>query len=203
MSAEEYTLLDAELLERDDYSYKYLLWVPEETSIIIGRSNEAGSAVFTENALADGVEVYQRPSGGESVVISPNTLIVSIGKNGDKFLKSTEYFQLYNGRIKQGLESLGIGELKMEGISDLTLNGKKILGCSIYRNKSKVFYHAVINVSESTDLLMRYLRYPKRTPEYRGGRNHAEFVTSLHNEGFNFSMEELKRVIAAELVTPV
>ena len=198
----KYNLPDAKLIEDNSFVYKYAVWVPAETAVIIGRSNKPENSAFLENTEEDNTPVYQRPSGGEAVVISPKTLVISVAYNAPEQKQSTFYFKEYNERIIRALESLGIKELKFEGISDITLNGRKILGCSIYRNKNKVFYHAVLNLSEDTGLLMRYLKFPGRTPEYRANRNHDDFVTSIKKEGFDIKTEAIKKAIAGEMLLP-
>jgi lipoate-protein ligase A len=191
----EYSLKDVSLIGDFSSDYNYLIWIPNETAVVIGRGNDPEKSLFLENVIKDGLPVYKRPTGGEAVIISRNTLVVSIVDNRKRQMKSQEYFMKYNSEIINALESLGVKGLSRAGISDIALNGKKIMGCSIYRNKKQVFYHAVLNINEEPEILLKYLRYPKKTPDYRSGRNHDEFVTSLCREGYDFSADELKRVI--------
>jgi lipoate-protein ligase A len=191
----EYSLKDVSLIGDFSSDYNYLIWIPNETAVVIGRGNDPEKSLFLENVIKDGLPVYKRPTGGEAVIISRNTLVVSIVDNRKRQMKSQEYFMKYNSEIINALESLGVKGLSRAGISDIALNGKKIMGCSIYRNKKQVFYHAVLNINEEPEILLKYLRYPKKTPDYRSGRNHDEFVTSLRREGYDFSADELKRVI--------
>ena len=69
-------------------------------------------------------------------------------------------------------------------ITPLSIKEKKILGSSIYRTKDKIFYQAVLNISQGTELFERYLKHPKKEPDYRKGRNHNDFVTSIRAEGY-------------------
>ena len=71
-----------------------------------------------------------------------------------------------------------------KGISDIAIKDKKILGSAIYRSKDKIFYQAVLNVSENPQLFDKYLKHPKKEPDYRNGRLHSDFVTSFHAEGY-------------------
>ena len=199
----EYSLLDSALIGNFSSDYNYLVWIPEETAVVIGRGNDPEKSLFIDNIIKDGLPVYKRPSGGEAVIISQNTLVISIADNRGQQLKSREYFLKYNSAIIKALESLRVKGLSRAGISDIALNGKKILGCSIYRNKRQVFYHAVLNVGETPDVLMKYLRYPKKTPDYRSGRDHKNFVTSLSMEGYDLSIEELKRTIILQIALPI
>lgn len=199
----EYSLKDSALIGDFSSDYNYLIWIPDETAIVIGRGNDPDKSLFIDSIIKDSVPVYKRPTGGEAVIISPNTIVISIADNRERQMKSQEYFLIYNSAIIEALESLSVKGLSRAGISDIVLNGKKILGCSIYRNKRQVFYHAVLNVGEQPDVLMKYLRYPKKTPDYRFGRDHKDFVTSLCMEGYNLSIEELKRTIILQIALPI
>jgi lipoate-protein ligase A len=157
-------------------------------------------SVYIENAGADGVPVYKRPSGGETVVLSPKTLVISVLKQGDRFKSPTLYFKNCSEKIIRALHTLGIRDLKADGISDICIGNKKILGSSIYRNKDRVLYHAVLNRAESAGTIERYLKHPVREPEYRNGRLHRDFVTSLVEEGYRFTAEEIRKVLLSQFI---
>jgi len=193
----EYDLPDNELLQGEPLSYCFMVWIPAFTCVVLGQSNEVEDALYVENILNDHIPVYKRPSGGEAVVLSPRMVVVSVLKRGDKFRAPGFYFKTYNERIIDALRSVGVKELKTGGISDICIRDRKILGSSIYRSKDLVFYHAVLNISESSSLMDRYLKHPRREPGYRGGRVHGEFVTSLTREGYELSPEEIRQAISA------
>lgn len=197
-----YDLPDATMRLDKTTPYAYRIWRPAATYVIIGRSNRPETAVYLANTRRDGVIVMQRPTGGQTVVLTPNMVIVSVLRNGPTRLDAKQYFQMYNQCIIRGLLSLNITGLDLDGISDITLNGRKIAGTALYRNPNQVFYHAVINVAESTDLMERYLPFPERVPEYRQGRSHTEFVTSLKQEGYDLNLDDIQHAIARELVDP-
>ncbi len=176
-----------------------MIWQPEESCIVMGSSNRAETAIHEECARADGWPVYKRPSGGQSVILTSSTLVISI-----RFFSGTQenprtYFRRINRLIISALEGLGITGLSEKGISDIALRDKKILGSSIYRKKTLVFYHAVLNVAESPERISRYLKHPSREPDYRAGRKHEEFVTSLRMSGYNQEMDEIRKALSGSL----
>jgi lipoate-protein ligase A len=63
----------------------------------------------------------------------------------------------------------------------------------------KLVYHAVLNLSEDTSVFAKYLRHPVREPDYRAGRSHNEFVTSLANEGYTFTAEKVMSMLNRKL----
>jgi lipoate-protein ligase A len=199
MDIKPYDLPDAELLADNASSYRCLVWEPGFLCIILGQSNGLEESIYIENAEADGVPVYKRPSGGETVVLSPKMLVISILKQGDRFKSPTLYFRNYSEKIIRALHTLGIRDLKVDGISDICIGNKKILGSSIYRNKDRVLYHAVLNRAESAETIERYLKHPVREPEYRNGRRHMDFVTSLIEEGYRFTSREIRKLVLSQL----
>ncbi|MGD2092716.1 MAG: hypothetical protein PVH61_41500 [Candidatus Aminicenantes bacterium] len=199
MEIKPYDLPDAEMLEDNTSAYRYMVWEPGVLCIVLGQSDQIDQSVYVERVEVDGVPVYKRPSGGETVVLSPGTLVVSILKRGDGLRSPRIYFNAYNKKIIRALGGLGIKNLSTNGISDICIDNQKILGSSIYRNKDRVLYHGVLNRAESVDVIERYLKHPVREPEYRAGRSHKDFVTSLVQQGYQFTGEEIRSTLMEEL----
>ena len=197
-----YCLADSELFTDEESGYRYLIWQPQKICIILGNSNCAEEALFLDNARQDKVVIVKRPSGGQAVVLSPKMVIVSALQNSQHQLSSNQYFAIYNSRIIRALSGLSVNNLGCSGISDITIGDKKIAGASMYRNRRRVFFHAVVNVCESVQLLERYLRQPAIAPEYRCGRSHLDFVTSLAAQGFSLSPLAIRKAIAMEMTLP-
>ncbi|WP_372367256.1 biotin/lipoate A/B protein ligase family protein [Candidatus Uabimicrobium sp. HlEnr_7] len=196
----EYNLPDVDMLNNEEVVFRYLLWQPQDTLVILGRSNNnVEDVVFVEQAQKDGVDIYQRPTGGQSVVISPDMLCISITEPLDAVRASKDYFFAYNQITISALKKLGIKDLGVKGISDIAIKQKKIAGTAMYRNRLRVFYHAVLNVAGDLDLFERYLKYPPKVPDYREGRSHKDFVTSLRIQGYQFSVDNIKNAIENEL----
>lgn len=194
----KYDLPDSYLFENNVVTRANVIWIPDETCIILGRSNNPSESLYLENIISDNIPMYKRPSGGETVLLSNKMLVLSIAVEQTDFKNGKIYFKEYSTKIISALESLGIKNLGYKGISDITINDLKILGSSIYQNKFIVFYHAVLNVSESVSLIDKYLKHPKREPDYRNNRNHKDFITSIVNEKYNVNIYELKEAVKKE-----
>jgi lipoate-protein ligase A len=191
----KYDLPDSYLFENSIGTSAVIVWEPNETCIVLGRSNNSDDSLYLNNIINDNIPVYKRPSGGETVLLSNKMIVISIAIKQTDFKSGKSFFKNYNNKIISALESLGIQDLGFKGISDIAINDLKILGSAIYQNKLVVFYHAVLNVSESTALIEKYLKHPKQEPDYRKSRNHKDFVTSLDNEKYNISIHDLKNAI--------
>ena len=191
LEIKKYNLPDFDIMHDEETSAGYFLWKPDDVYVVLGNSNKPGENLNEKEIEEDDVQIYKRPSGGETVVLTPNTLVISVKITLDKFSDPKYYFRYFNQKIIEGLENVGIKDVSYRGISDIALKSKKILGSSIYRKRKALFYHAVLNVSEPVTTIERYIKHPTKEPDYRKGRTHKEFVTSLHNEGYPFSVNQI------------
>ncbi len=195
----KYDLPDAGLIRGMGPQRRFLVWRPDFTCIVLGAGDKISSSIHAENVKRDNIPVYKRPSGGEAVLLSPNTLVISVAVPGEKLFTAKKYFNKFNPKIIGVLEALGVKNLNQNGISDIAINNQKILGSAIYQNKDRVLYHAILNVRESGSLIEKYLKHPQREPEYRAGRKHRDFVTSLLAKNYHFDMAEIRRVMNLSL----
>ena len=187
----EYNLPDSHLIDVNATDVEWSFWIPDDYYLVMGQSNKAEKSLYLDKVASDNIKVVKRPSGGESVILSPKTLVISARLISDKLENPQVTFRKINGLIIDALEKLGISDLNYRGISDISIGEKKILGSSIYRKKNIVFYHAVLNLSENTEVISKYLRHPVKEPDYRKGRDHSEFVTNLAEEGYIVNPQEL------------
>ena len=188
----DYNLTDNYMLTPDDSAGRYLLWVPDSTSVVIGNGSKSELEVNDETVASDNVPVYKRRTGGCAVVLSPEMWCLSCALYGRKQIQSKDYFVLFNKAVTDAFARAGVPGLTHRGISDIALGQKKIAGTAIYRNRDLVFYHAVINISGDVEQISRYLKQPPREPDYRAGRSRKVFVTTLSDAGFSPSREKFE-----------
>ena len=184
-----YTLPDSILLESP--VSKLMVWQPDNPVIVVGQSNSPEKYVLMEKALMNGLPVMKRPTGGETVVLTPRMLIISLVLKNTKLPRSQDFFVGINNMIIPELINAGLSGVSYRGISDLAVADKKIMGSSIYRKPGMLFYHAVLNYGESPDYIASFLKHPVREPDYRKGRSHSEFVTTIEKAGITLSIQEL------------
>jgi len=190
----EYNLPDIELLKRK--SNQFLIWIPDKVYIVLGASNNINDALNMDNVIRDNIPVLKRPSGGQTVILTPNNIIVAAVFVNKNSLHPKDVFQQMNKLIISTIEDIGIHNLSMMGISDIAISGKKILGSSIYRSKEALLYHAVLNLGEPSTTFEKYLKHPSKEPDYRQGRSHSEFVTSLREKGYTRSYHHLENALS-------
>lgn len=194
----EYDFPDTPLLTPDGSRGRMLVWQPPATVVVIGKGSKLDEEVNAEHCARDNVAVVRRGTGGCAVVISPAMLVVTFAVYTDQQQQSKEYFRRFNHLIISALDQQGIAALSHQGISDITLSDKKIAGTALYRKRDLVFYHAILNLSGTTEAMEKYLKHPPRTPDYRRNRSHSEFVTSLAEQGYTLDRAAFKQTLAAE-----
>jgi len=197
LTLSDYNLPDAFLFTEG--AYGILVWQPEESVIVLGQSNSIETSLYADAVSADGLRVTKRPSGGETVILTPSTMAFTVAKRFPVMIQFRDFFRIVNSKVISGLEELGVSRLGSKGISDITIGNRKILGSSMRKVNDKLVYHAVLNLSEDPSVFAKYLRHPGREPDYRAGRSHDEFVTSLSNEGYTPEPRQLKEILNSKL----
>jgi lipoate-protein ligase A len=170
--------------------------------VVHGPSFVASDELFADRCAADGVPVVERRGGGGTVVLSPGTLVIlAAGERVDGREWAQGVFRRVNGAVIAALRAAGIGNAAHAGLSDIAVDGRKVLGSSLYMGSRPplFYYQASLMVSNDLGLMDRYLRHPPREPDYRRGRGHSEFCTTLAESGLTVGMEELAGLIEAEL----
>lgn len=198
-----YDFPDCALLTFDNTLARAIVWQPEFSCVVIGRGSNVDQEINIENIAADNLPVYQRPSGGCAVILTPEMLVVSFGLRAERQLSSKDYFRRFNELIIRALERQGVTSLSYRGTSDIALDEQKIAGTALYRNRERIFFHAVINLADNTELMERYLKLPPRMPDYRAGRSHHDFVTSLRAARFDVNLPAFSKDIESEFLTRI
>jgi lipoate-protein ligase A len=193
----EYDLPDAFLFSGGTTGI--LVWQPHETVIVLGQSNSIETSLRLETVVSDAIRVMKRPSGGETVILTPATIAFTVARHFPVMVQFREFFRMVNSVVIDSLGEMGVAGLGSKGISDITIGNRKILGSSMRKVGNKLVYHAVLNVAQDPSLFSRYLLHPRREPDYRAGRRHDEFVTSLANEGYNFNHVDLMSLFNRQL----
>ena len=148
---------------------------------------------------ASGVPVYRRKGGGGAVILSPGNLIITAAYEGSKKAFATQWIMPIAEAIVRALQSLGVKGAWVRGLGDVAIGERKILGSSLYANRHVALYQGSLLVSSDLDLIPAYLPHPSKEPDYRRGRSHLDFVTSLEREGCTFGMDALKAALEREL----
>ena len=172
-----------------------LVWQPAVTMIVLGQSNTPEMSLIIETVEADNIPVTKRHTGGEAVVLTPRMAVITVAREFRELTSSKDFFRVINGMMLDVLSDLGVKNYGTRGISDITIGDRKILGSSMHRRENRLVYHGVLNISEDPGIFERYLRHPRREPDYRLSRKHSDFVTSLKNEGYSIAYNNIEAIL--------
>lgn len=188
----DYCLPDLQLLKKKND--QFLIWIPDKTYIVLGASGNPDESLNMESVQEDHITVLKRPSGGETIILTPNNIMISAVFCNIKNLRAKDVFQRINRLIISSIEKTGIKGLSLVGISDIAVAGRRILGSAIYRSKNVLLYHAVLNLGEPAATFERYLKPSSKESADRSGRAAIDLTTSLKEKGYNkgaYHMENL------------
>ncbi len=179
------------------------IYEPRDTCVVLGAGRHGKGDVIEENAAADRVPVLSRKGGGGTVVLAPGMVVLALVTEVASPFHNREYASRINGWIREALATAGVDGVEERGISDLALGDVKIAGTSIFRRRLVLFYQASLLVANDIGLFDRYLTYPSSAPDYRAGRGHDAFCTTLRRAGFAVAVPDviaaLERAVACRL----
>jgi lipoate-protein ligase A len=160
---------------------------------VLGRACNLTDDVYLAACQRDGIPVLRRASGGGTVLQGPGCLsyafVVPIALHPDFMsIRATNQFILQ--RVAKVLRRWQ-PDIAFQGISDLTVEGLKISGNAQRRKRRALLFHGTILYGMQADLIARYLKQPKRQPDYRGNRTHGAFLRTV-----DAPPHEMKQAIA-------
>ncbi|EPP34487.1 biotin/lipoate A/B ligase family protein [Chlamydia ibidis] len=143
-------------------------------AIVLGISRKIQDDVNLHNARCDDVSIFRRYTGGGTVFIDADTLVVTWIMNTDFAMHAQDILQwTYPIYARILPETFRIQE------NDYTLGEKKIGGNAQYVQKGRWVHHTTFLWDINIKKLVRYLPLPKKQPEYRKQRSHYDFLTIL------------------------
>ena len=165
----------------------FRLWEPTHPFVVIGRASKVAEEIDLAYCSQNGIAVHRRCSGGASVVALPGCLmyaaVLSLHRHPElRMIERAHSFVLE--RIQTGLNQAGLATA-MDGTSDLTIERdsgakRKISGNSLRCKRNAVLYHGTILCEADLEMISRCLRTAPRQPEYRDGREHADFIANIN-----------------------
>lgn len=159
--------------------------------VVLSSSNKPDTEVLTQNCKKNNVPILRRKGGGGTVVLGDGCLILTFAFYAKDVFGNNKYFNMINQLWINALKDIGCPELSQNGISDICYLDKKVAGTSIFRKKHLLVYQGSLLVNPKMKLISELLAHPSKEPNYRQGRSHEEFLSSLQQLGCHYSTEEL------------
>ena len=172
------------------------IWQAPNHFVVLGHSNRSAAHVNPAACRAHGIPILRRISGGGTVVQGPGCLNYSlILENGER-RNIADTFRFVLERHCRVTEKLAGKAPRFEGISDLTIDGRKFSGNAQYRKARFVLVHGTFLLNFDLPMIERLLPVPTQQPAYRANRSHGAFVVNLHLDSREL-VDALKRVWGA------
>ena len=168
--------------ERDGSGEVLRFWEPRRHFVVLGLSNRHRTETRVRDCRERGVPILRRCSGGGAVLQGPGclnfALVLRIRKPGPlENISAANRFILE--RHRRALETVLGRSPKVEGETDLTLDGLKFSGNSQRRGAGWLLFHGTFLLRFDLALVEQLLSIPSRQPAYRNHRNHAQFLMNL------------------------
>jgi lipoate---protein ligase len=172
-SIQDQLLLEEKLLRHDDRNF-CILNCGTPPAIVMGISGKAESLVHLDQ-LPSSIPLLRRFSGGGTVIVDENTVFVTFICN-----KAEYPFPAYPEPILRWAESMlapAIEGLKLRE-NDFVLGERKCGGNALYIRRERWLVHTSL-LWDYDPSRMSLLKHPPKTPAYRAGRPHEDFVCKL------------------------
>lgn len=156
-------------------------FIPKSPLVVLGSSNDPEKEVNGTYCQATGVPVVKRYGGGGTVVLYEGCVVVSMGLWVKRWFDNQLYFSKLNQCVIDALavKWSALQGLTQRGHSDIVWGDRKMAGTSLFRSRNYLLYQASLLVRADFDLIEKTLAHPSKEPDYRLGRNHANFLTDL------------------------
>jgi lipoate-protein ligase A len=178
--AMEEALLD--YCEENEHPGFLSFWEPHTYFVVLGYGKRLSAEVYQDECHRLELPILRRASGGGTVIQGPGclnyTLVLPIDFRQDlESITTTNRFIMEQTRA--ALAPLVDGEMKVEGHTDLTMNGRKFSGNAQRRKRRCLLFHGSFLLNFDLELIYRTLLLPQQQPDYRKNRPHSEFITNL------------------------
>jgi lipoate-protein ligase A len=171
-----------ELCEKNEEDGLLRVWEPNRYFVVLGYSNKIASEVKVTACQAKGIPIFRRFSGGGTVLQGPGCLNYSLAVNNERLGIPPDLTASYRFVLQRHLTfcaGQGWKAVQIQGISDLTLNGRKFSGNAQHRKRVCTLFHGTFLLSFDITLIEAFLQMPSKQPVYRNERSHQDFLCNL------------------------
>lgn len=155
-----------------------LVNVGSKPALVMGVSGKADEWIDVARAKKNNIPIIKRFSGGGTVFVDAQTVFISFIFNESLF-----DFKPFPEPIHRWAESLYQDVFTMKGFSlkenDYVIGEKKFGGNAQYIRKNRWLHHTTF-LWDFEQKNMDYLIFPPKTPSYRQGRSHDQFLCTLN-----------------------
>lgn len=146
-------------------------------AVVLGISGKVEELVDQEKATKSSLPLIRRFSGGGTVVVDSSTLFITFicQKESHAFPAFPEPILKWSEELYKEVFNHPLFQLRE---NDYALGEKKCGGNAQYLKRERWLHHTSF-LWDYSPQLMSHLLHPKKTPSYRAGRTHADFLCTL------------------------
>ncbi|CAI9753096.1 unnamed protein product [Fraxinus pennsylvanica] len=171
--------LEERLLRKSSDNWCIINDGTHDPTIVMGISGKPVELLEIDPVLQDELPVIQRFTGGGTVIVDQGTVFVTFICNKDAVPGLQSYprpIMSWSSLVYQKVFQ-GIGDFSLRE-NDYVLGNHKFGGNAQSIIKNRWLHHTSF-LWDYEISNMRYLKLPKRTPEYRQARGHLEFICRM------------------------
>jgi lipoate-protein ligase A len=184
-----------EFLLRDTQDNYCIINYGSSPAIVMGISGKLDELVHKERAKELQIPVIKRFSGGGTVVIDPDTIFITFIFNASQIKVPGFPEPIY--RFTESLYHRVFKDITFElKQNDYVIGDRKFGGNAQYIKKDRWLHHTSF-LWDYKKHHMDLLKHPQKTPEYRQGRSHEEFITKLSSH-YN-DIDQILHIFISEL----
>lgn len=176
-------------------------WEWPRFAAVLGAGCKIAEDINLAACQVDKVAIGRRSSGGGTVLLGKGcmnfSLVLSYERAPELREIKSSYCYIFH-LLCAAFGGLGL-EVSCAGTSDLVVStrsspslARKFSGNAQQRKRRFLLHHGTMLYDFPLDAIERYLHLPGRQPDYRGRREHRDFLVNL-----NTSAADLKRVLCA------
>lgn len=176
----------------------FRLWWGTAPTVVLGSSEDADVVADVRRCAELGVEIIRRTSGGGAILQTAGVLNYALVAPAPAAFWIKELFLVSSRILIEGLRMLGL-DARQQGTSDVTVGDLKVSGNAMARRAGGILVHGTLLYDLDAALVEASLRHPPREPEYRRGRPHRHFITTLCTLGLSASKLDVEQALIASL----
>lgn len=176
------------------------LWWGSGTVAVLGAGDKPEQVLNLDECARRGVVWIKRVTGGGTVLQTPDVFNYSYTAPDPHRFDLERVFEQGAQLVINALDRLGVSA-RMRGASDVAVGDLKISGNAQARKWKAVLLHGTLLVDADLELMEAVLQHPPKEPDYRRGRPHSDFVTTLAELGVRATRAEIESAFAAAAKT--
>lgn len=169
----------------------FIIWTNED-SVVVGRNQNIFEEVNVDEAMADGIVLARRNSGGGAVFHDRGNINFSVIRDFD--MDAADQYDEFLSPVIEMLHSLGVPASKRNK-SDIVIMDDKISGNAQIIKGKKIIHHGTLLFDADLEKLRKYLKSDSSSYSSKATKSVKSSVVNIRKY-LDITAEEFKKYIA-------